>query len=522
VLIRPKSIYILIDVMTPVSKMTEEGPMKKIFVVILSVMLVAVSILSAAPAMAAKPQDVIAYSNGFPSGLHFNLNIHGKNPETFTCPGPGGNSVFIAEYTSDYDPETANNTINYISDKRNGSYDFQVTDPCAMPDPYGDGDGAEVKIPWKVTTDEGDVIEVSGYYVFARILGKPNNGKPKNGEPSPSSMILYPNVVVEAENDANSTMPLGLITQRATYVAAPEGFVRFDPDETNTKGKPTGKSKATDITHLFTWSGWVAWGMSPDYDGDTDIDQDDVDAAYADALLDAEHYYWDIPDLDGVAGINLGEWILFHPDTNGDGDIDAYDVTNALSVASTYLDTSHYNAFFALLDQDTDTVVTVEEWLQYQATLGHAQEFTNEWIFNIADYVVSEQEIDNDGTKLLQIRFYPIETTVYTKPARIVVGKLTDPAGGTDFEFETNYLSENLFLNDGEAFISDSLTPTSNPDPYSYSITEILPNGWTLSDVTIIEDVANSPGWTTGETVYIKLDAEETVYVTFINTEADP
>ncbi|MFC2063039.1 hypothetical protein ACFLS8_03765 [Chloroflexota bacterium] len=487
--------------------------MKKVALITLSVVLMATLIFSALPAMAAKPQNVIAYSNGFPSGLHFNLNIHGKNPETFVWQDEWdgvtpytGNSVFIAEYTSDYGPAT----IKYISDKRfNGLYELQVTDPIAMPDPYGDDDGAEVKIPWHVMTDEGQEVNVSGYYVFARILGKPNNGKPKNGDPSPSSMILYPNVVVGAENDSNSTMPLGLITQQHTYVAAPEGFVRFDPEVT--KGK--GKSKAKDITHLFTWSGWVAWGTSPDYDGDDNIDQDDLDAAYADALLDIEHYYWDIPDLDGVTGINLGEWVLFHPDTDDDGDVDEQDVADALSAASTYLDASHYDSFFDLLDQDDDTVVTVEEWLKYQETLGHAQEFINEWIFNVADYVATEQQIDNDGTKLLQIRFYPIETTEYVQPARIVVGKLTNPAGAEEsFTFDTDY-SDDFSLKDGEGYISDSLTPGP------YSITEILPSGWTLTDVTIIEDNTNSSGWTAGTTVDITLDAEETVYVTFINTE---
>ena len=35
------------------------------------------------------------------------------------------------------------------------------------------------------------------------------------------------------------------------------------------------------------------------------------------------------------------------------------------------------------------------------------------WIFNIADLVVTEQGLVNDGTKLLQIRFYPVDTTEY-------------------------------------------------------------------------------------------------------------
>ena len=33
---------------------------------------------------AAKPQDVIAWSNGYPSGAHFNLNVHGKK-DGYNC-----------------------------------------------------------------------------------------------------------------------------------------------------------------------------------------------------------------------------------------------------------------------------------------------------------------------------------------------------------------------------------------------------------------------------------------------------
>lgn len=477
--------------------------MKRILTTVVLLIAVLSLVFGASVAMAAKPQDagknnrdVIAYSNGFPSGLHFNLNIHGKNPETFTCPGPGGNSVFVPEYGSA--------TISYISDKRtNDLYELLVTDPCAMPDPYGDGDGAEVKLPWHVMTDEGEVVEVSGYYVFARILGKPKNGKPKNGEPSPSSMILYPNIVIDAENDTNSTMPLGLITQRHTYVAAPEGFVRFDPEVM--KGK--GKSKAKDISHLFIWSGWVCWGEDPDLDGDNDVDSDDL------LLADLTN----VPDIDGDSVISVEEWILYHPDTNGNGAIDDADVTYALALLDVLLDEPVLSTWINTnLDTDTSGIVTVEEWLQYQATLGHAQEFTNEWIFNIADYVVTQQQVDNDGTKLFQIRFYPIETTEYVKPARIIVGKLTNPTGAeASFEFYASYVIDNFFLKDGEASNSGSL------DPDTYSITEILSSGWTLSNVIIIEDNPNSPVWTPGtNSVSINLDAEETVYVTFTNEES--
>ncbi len=36
-------------------------------------------------------------------------------------------------------------------------------------------------------------------------------------------------------------------------------------------------------------------------------------------------------------------------------------------------------------------------------------EYTKEWIFNIADLVSSDWLVDNDGTKLIQLRFYPAQ-----------------------------------------------------------------------------------------------------------------
>lgn len=39
--------------------------------------------------------------------------------------------------------------------------------------------------------------------------------------------------------------------------------------------------------------------------------------------------------------------------------------------------------------------------------------YDDEWILNIADLVVSEQDITNDGGKLFKIRFYPVATTEF-------------------------------------------------------------------------------------------------------------
>ena len=48
-----------------------------------SAMLVGTLIQGVLPVMAGQPQDVIINSTEYPSGPHFNLNVHGKDPGTF-------------------------------------------------------------------------------------------------------------------------------------------------------------------------------------------------------------------------------------------------------------------------------------------------------------------------------------------------------------------------------------------------------------------------------------------------------
>jgi hypothetical protein len=60
----------------------------------------------------------------------------------------------------------------------------------------------------------------------------------------------------------------------------------------------------------------------------------------------------------------------------------------------------------------------IGEWLAFQADIDPpmAWYFSEEdgmWILNIADLVVTEQGLVNDGTKLLQIRFYPKDGTTF-------------------------------------------------------------------------------------------------------------
>jgi hypothetical protein len=305
--------------------------MKKIINFSLSVTCILIVLSLINPVMAAKPLSVIEISNGYPSGPHDNLNIHGKSD--FTCdPTEGGKSLFISEY--------GDSTITYVTNKKSSVTELIVLDKCAEP---FDGNPAKVQLPY----------ENEGFYVFAAIKAKPNNGK--NAEES--SVILSPNLVRQACNDtdiANPDFPtytecpnddllaLGLIVGSNVYEATDIGFVRFEDQSAKGKGKSTGK----DITDLFKWTGWV-FDASLDSNGDGVIDANDVPSTY---------------DLDSSGAIDDAEY---------------------------------------------------ENWLDDLNIDGLATYYENEWILNIADLVVTDQDISNDGVKLLKLRFYPVATTLY-------------------------------------------------------------------------------------------------------------
>ena len=283
------------------------------------------------PAMAAKPLPVIGFSNGYPSGPHDNLNIHGKSD--FICDASeGGNSVFISEY--------GDSTITYVTNRKSSVTELIVLDKCAE---SFDETPAKVQLPY----------ESEGFYVFAATKATPNNGN--NAEQS--SVILSPNLVRQACNDTDPANPdfptytecpddnllaLGLIVGNNVYEATDIGFVRFEDPDAKGRGKSTGK----EITDLFKWTGWV-FDASLDISGDGIIDANDVPLSY---------------DLGGNGVIDPAEY---------------------------------------------------ENWLDDQNAAGLATYYENEWILNIADLVVTDQNISNDGVKLLKLRFYPVATTLY-------------------------------------------------------------------------------------------------------------
>ena len=319
------------------------------------VLLVIVAVLGVSPALAAKPIDVQYQSNGFPSGQHFNLNLHGRDPLTYTGT-PTGNAVVITL--------SGSSTLEYLSNKKNrNNTELVVLDSLA--ENFGpDYDPAQVYLPYNIV-DESDNTTKSaeGYYVYGRILGSPNKGSE-----GPSTILLTQNFIVAAANATDNTtdgwpfgfdpngdlLGLGLVTTQGNmYLPTVDGtFERFDPptDDPYEKGKGNkrGKSKGVEITDLFKWTGWISDNTTLDL--------------------------------------------------NDNGYLDPGDVLEDWKISNGYTDPLTLEQF--------------EQWL----TEAGAIKYEEVWIFDIADMVISGQTVINDGTKNFQIRFYPVSTTTFGDP----------------------------------------------------------------------------------------------------------
>lgn len=277
----------------------------------------AVAVGMSGAVLAKKPERVVEWSNGFPSGEHYNLNIHGKKDNYQCDPSPGGKSIFTPEYGV--------SEIHYVMNKKKSLDTLVATDPCAG----FDGDEAIVEIP------SGE------YQVYARILAKPA----KSDEPR--EVVFYPKLV-EACNDSGTEnfseavncdesflLGTGVVTEDGAFDLNGSSLERVD----TTGGKGKGKSTAQDITALFTWSGWAC------------------DQQY---------------------------------DTNGDGEMSVEDVTSDLNGDG-------------IID-DADLQVYLETYCTYHEST---------WVFDIADLVVYGWDYHNNGAKLVQLRFYPVDTTTF-------------------------------------------------------------------------------------------------------------
>ena len=331
-------------------------------------LVVCVVLVVALTAHADKPVDPetgIPFGNGFPSGPHYNLNIIGKRGN-FTCPEPSfddqqqqvfGNVIFIPR-------EQGGDPITILMESgRKGpkgaqaTAELQVTDWCteSFPD-YGEnqGDGAALRLP------KND----NGYAVYARLTGKPGEG----GEPTVS---ISPDLYYVEDEAGNDLILLGLVDPSGVFAWNGATLVRTDPAS---KGK--GVQKATDITPLFLWSGWVCYVQS-DWDIYCLDDQGNNTCSPLDlCCVDAETLLPDGTTVPGPDGI--------------------YERCDLCADVGTAVDTTCTCPEF-----DVDGI-------PYIPVTAQCQTYEEEWVFNIADFVGYLWDLDTTGSYVIQVRFYPL------------------------------------------------------------------------------------------------------------------
>lgn len=426
-------------------------------------------------ALAAKPQNVMEWSNGFPSGEHFNLNIHGKKTN-YVCNNseeaePFGNSIFV--------PLNGLSEINFVSNKKSLVEDITVLDPCADPlaTTSGDSDPALIQIP----TNEA-------YQVYARILGTPTNKKSIDPTPSvafsPKLPIACDDIGETVYNDTDSS---GNVTPGDTRLANAAKFgyadgsivlsgdidgdqnlnlVNFTANETHVESTVNGIFDVGEPIYYDTdnsgnvTAGDIRLANAPTgYDegiavasGDSDANDADDLVAFIDGvemheetggtpnmfdyglvgfgdLTSCAQSLMGIGAVDGENGYGLDGQELTRfasPESKGKGKSIAVNITDmfywsgfacdpSVDIAEPLgvIDESDLPSDYLDFLTDTEGDGYVDDYLVYLEGQDLCNEHTNEWIFNIADLVLYGWNYENAGAKLVQVRFYPQSTTVF-------------------------------------------------------------------------------------------------------------
>lgn len=325
--------------------------------------------------------------NGFPSGPHFNLIIHGKNDNFTTCPAakyevtdPGTSGVLIGTIVEGSCPATATcqqvfgNVINVPrgwgdgpieilmesgrkGPKSNpGTTELEVTDWCTKDI---DGDAAVLRLPQ----------DSDGYAVYARILGKPGDGG------GPTFKFTSRELVLVEDEMGNDLLGLGLITDNSIINFDGSELTRWD---TAKNGK--GVQKAKNITEIFEFTGQAC------------------------AINDQSTFC-------ASGGCSDGPVVCCVP---------FVEQQNGTFVENSVCQ-EPYGACVNQTDTNGDTILDCLATITYQVANGDPVEaqtvcpvstqcknFEDKWIFNIADFVNVLFGIDPDGSYNVQIRFYPL------------------------------------------------------------------------------------------------------------------
>jgi hypothetical protein len=305
---------------------------------------------------AAKPVDEfgVPFGNGFPSGEHYNLIIHGKKPE-FQCPEPTFDEITGEQIFGNVINIPFNgNSINIYMESgrkgpkgKTGATELEVTDWCSA---SLDGDAASFRLP------KND----AGYAVYARITGKPGDGT--------SAMFNSPDFWYVEDEAGNNLILLGTITGNTMSQIDADGITVFRTESTKGNKVP----KAQNITDLFMWYGSICYFDPYSYDNSGN-------PVYS--------YCGEYPLTD-----QCDEYGLCCSDVEPDGIYDACDLFTNVAV-----------------DPGDGTLVCPGGLpLDVTAFCRTYDETEKQWVFNIADFVGMIWGIDNNGSYNIQVRFYPL------------------------------------------------------------------------------------------------------------------
>lgn len=339
--------------------------------------------------------------NGFPSGPHYNLNLIAKEIANFSCPPPTECLMVIDDGNNDgdlftcVDPQEGCDLEDTCVERPvYGNVIFFQRDPCTWDE---QSERYDCDPPISILMESGrkgpkpkegevftETLEVydwcteafddspamlrlpkneDGYAVYARITGKPD----KIG--TGPRFNAYPEPYYVEDESGNDLIMLGFVDENGVFVwesGIPDGgLVRVNDSKPG-----RGVKKATNITRLFLWSGEVCYIQE---DADLYCLEDGVDQCTSTQDLccvdnDPNTTGYERCDpLDGVDGVGVD-------DGNG-----------------------------SLVCPATD----FEGYVYYTET-ARCREYTEHWIFNIADYVGYLWDVTTTGAYVIQVRFYPL------------------------------------------------------------------------------------------------------------------
>jgi hypothetical protein len=366
--------------------------MKKL--IMSSLLLCSMMLFVAGSAFAVKPGETVN-PNGFPEGFHFNLNIHGKNIYTFTCPQMTVPNNGLSEEDPNYEvydlPEGYwKNTCDGEPPYARECYklDTSIFIPESIPEGYepipdvkilmqsgkSGGNPKNVTLPTNqlivtdACTEPFDEDEASfqlppceeGYRVYARVLGTPSNKHDDNRE----IKLISGSLEVVQDEYGNDLLYIGDVTGNS--YTKPDGTT-----EVFKKQRGRGQSVAVSITDLFLFTGDICYLNVP-YGWECEPDEGTTDP------FDCLNKYslCCTPVLDEFGSPIPGSY-------------ESCDLFEEVKV-ETYEGSGVY-----VCPEGNDAVTA------------YCQYYQDVWISEIADLVEYLFGVENDGVKLLQLRFYP-------------------------------------------------------------------------------------------------------------------